>query len=194
LAGAITISGTRLPASYGILFGTLSVVMLSATVVVFWAVASRGIGRRIHALIHRLTHDATVASTGPADQRFGRDVDVAVLALARGPRRKLVGGVVIHAVGKLAMLLEVLVAFRLLGKSIGLADGFVIAVVPIASSVFFSSIPSQIGVQEGAALLVGGGIGLPVTTILAVSLLQRLRQLSFVVVTAIAVSILRPRT
>jgi uncharacterized membrane protein YbhN (UPF0104 family) len=61
----------------------------------------------------------------------------------------------------------------------------VLSSVPIATSVFASAIPSQIGVQEGAQALVCGALGLDPALGLVLVLLQRARQLAFVPLTLI---------
>ncbi|HEY3494277.1 MAG TPA: hypothetical protein VGK73_06310, partial [Polyangiaceae bacterium] len=71
-------------------------------------------------------------------------------------------------------------------------QALVLAVVPIALSFFFSSVPGLIGVQEGAQTLVASALGLAPAAVLALVLLQRFRQLVFAALMPVLLGLARP--
>jgi hypothetical protein len=174
MAGAVVAAPfTTLPVelvSVGLVLGALTLAATAGGLVV---VARAGVGRRLHALLSRVLGDRY------AHETFGRAVDAALVGTVRGPQRPLLGGAAIHLASRAVLSLEVLVGLLVLGVEATPAQAAILAVVPIAVSFVFSSIPSQIGVQEGAQTLIAGAIGLDPTVVLAVVLLQRFRQLAF---------------
>jgi hypothetical protein len=174
VAGAI-VSGlfTTLPRELvggALLVGVLTVAVTAGG---FFMVARAGVGRRVHALLARAFGERY------ASQEFGPAVDAALVLLVRGPRAPLLRGTLIHLLSRAILAFEVGVGLLVLGVATTAAQATTLAVVPIALSFVFSSIPSQIGVQEGAQSLVAQAIGIDPTAALAVVLLQRFRQLAF---------------
>ena len=62
---------------------------------------------------------------------------------------------------------------------------------PIASGVFASSIPSQLGVQEGVLSFTCSALGMPAALGIALALLLRFRQLVFVSITPLLLGLAR---
>lgn len=174
LAGAIAALWTaKLPYAFGFAAVGFSALMLLVTMVGFWLVARFGIGRRLHALLHRMLGAAY------AGEHFVDCVDAALLSLVRGKKQPLLATVACHWVARCCIATEVFVGLWVLGVKTSFANGLILAVVPIALSVLFSSIPSQLGVQEGAQVFVASALGLGPTVGLTLALLQRIRQLTF---------------
>jgi len=99
----------------------------------------------------------------------------------------------LHLVARVVSSAEVLVALWSLHAPTRLADAVVLSSVPIATSLVASSIPSQVGVQEGAQAFVCSALGFDPALGLVLVLLQRLRQLAFVPLTLLLLSAAHPR-
>lgn len=164
---------TRLPGEWVLMAVGMSAAILAVSVSIVWVIARAGVGRRVHALLARIFRGLYTK------EDFGQSVDTSLLALLRGPRRRLASSLGLHMAGRSLIALEVFVGLALLGTHVTIPQGVVLAVVPIALSVFFSSVPSQIGVQEGAQTLVASALGLDPAAILALVLLQRFRQVVY---------------
>lgn len=122
-------------------------------------------------------------------------VDDALKRILGGPRRTLVAGVTLHLGGRLFYTGEIYAALRLLDADPDLAAVAVLAAVPVALSIVGAAVPSQIGLQEGAQGAMAAALGLGATAGLLIVLLQRIRQLLFVPVTAVLLALgpWRPR-
>ncbi|MDR0967052.1 MAG: flippase-like domain-containing protein [Myxococcales bacterium] len=79
---------------------------------------------------------------------------------------------------RLLMSMEIWIGLSLLGARAGFADALIVSVVPLAVSVAFAFIPSQIGVMAAANALVFKALGLDPALGVALALLQNLRQLA----------------
>ena len=84
-----------------------------------------------------------------------------------------------HLAGWVAGTLEVWLGLWLLGHPVTLVDALILEslIQAVRSAAFF--VPGALGVQEGGLILLGGFIGLPPETALALSLLKRIRELLF---------------
>jgi glycosyltransferase 2 family protein len=176
LVGGAAVAGamSTLPATLVAGALVIGVLTLATTAGGLFVVARFGVGRRLQALMKR-----ALGERYSAHPDFGADVDGFVVEVVRGPKGRLVQGVAVHLVSRALLALEVAAGLLVLHAGASTAQAIILAVVPIALSFVFSSIPSQIGVQEGAQTLVAGAIGLDPTLVLAVVLLQRARQLVF---------------
>lgn len=164
---------TTLPVELAVAAIVVGFLTLAVTAIGLVVVARFGVGRRLHALLgkalgERYSHDG-----------FGRSVDTALVDLVRGPSAPLVRGALVHVVSRVVLGLEVAAGLLVLDAGATPAQVVTLTVVPIALSFFFSTIPSQIGIQEASQTLVAAAIGVNPTTALAVVLLQRFRQLAF---------------
>lgn len=186
LAGALAALGTPLARPLVSLALVIAVLTLAVTAAGFWLVSRFGVGNRIQSLLRWLLGK----SYGDAD--FGGQVDRALLDLVGGPISTLLRGAGVHLLGKAAMGFEVYVGLWALGASAGPVETLILAVVPIALSFFFSSVPSQIGLQEGAQTLVASSLGLDPAAVLSLVLLQRLRQLAFASLLPLLLAAARP--
>ena len=172
----VALVATALPVAVPLGAALAAVAMLAIPLGVLFFVIRFGIGKHVQALVRRMLGSAY------SEGGFGDEVDRSMLAMVRGPRARLGAGVLCHMLGRASIACEVYLGLVLLGQHFGWADAVVLAVVPIGLSLVFSSIPSQIGVQEGGQALVAGLLGLSPTVGVALVLLQRFRQVAFAAV------------
>lgn len=171
-----------------LVLGALAIGALTLALSVggFALVARVGLGRRMQALVRRFS------GTSGGDHEFGQRVDERLLEAVRGPIRPLLAAASIHLVGRAAIAIEAYVGLWALGAGASAGQATVLAVVPILLSFFFSSVPSQIGVQEGAQMLVASALNLSPTLVLSLVLLQRFRQLVFAALLPFLLAAARP--
>lgn len=98
----------------------------------------------------------------------------------------------LHLGGRAAGALEVYAGARLLGLPVGAEGTLVLAALPLAVDFAFSMVPSQIGLHEGATALLAGALGLDPAAGVALAFLQRVRQVVFVTLGFVLLT-LRPR-
>lgn len=178
---------TNLPAALSLGAALAALATLAVTLFLLWAAVRGGVGARLQALLRRMLGDAY------ADVEFGRRVDGELLAmLRRGPGR-LALGTLTHMLGRSVILFETYVGLKLMGVPFDVPDAIVLAVVPIGLSLFFSSVPSQIGVQEGGQALVAAALGMSPSVGVTLVLLQRFRQLVFAGVAPLLFNVARSR-
>lgn len=174
LGGAgVAFWGTPLPPAVSLGAAAAALATLSVTAVAVWVGVRSGIGERLQRLLRRMLGSAY------SDATFGRQVDACLLSMLRQGNARLALGTLTHMLGRAVILLEVYIGLQLLGAPASAGDAVVLAVVPIGLSLFFSSVPSQIGVQEGGQALVAAALGLSPSIGVTLVLLQRFRQLVF---------------
>jgi hypothetical protein len=188
LSGAAMSLSTLLPRYLSALAAVTALVILAVTLGALFSVARFGVGKRSQGLLARVLGDAY------RDGSFGESVDASLQGLLQKPRRGLARGLALHFVARLLIGLEVYVALWCLGANASVEDALVLATVPIATALFASSIPSQIGVQEGAQAYTCAALGLPPALGVALVLLQRLRQLAFVSATPFLLALAKARS
>jgi uncharacterized protein (TIRG00374 family) len=179
---------TQLPRFLSAAAAVTSLVILAVTLGALYSVAHFGVGTRLQGLLARVLGDAY------REGHFGESVDAALQGLLKKPRRALARGLALHFVARLLIGLEVYVALWCLGSDASAKDALVLATVPIATALFASSIPSQIGVQEGAQAYTCAALGLPPALGVALVVLQRLRQLAFVSATPLLLALAKARS
>jgi hypothetical protein len=187
LFGAGVALSTRLSPTVALLAAVTAVFIMLLTVLVILAVLRWGIGAGVHGLIGRFLGSAY------GERELGVQVDTAMRALLRRPKRLLVRGLALHILGRAVLGVEVYVALWSLDAPTLVRDAVVLATVPVVTSLFASAIPSQIGVQEGAQALACAALGFDPALGLALVLLQRLRQLAFVPLTPLLIAGARSR-
>lgn len=143
------------------------------------AISRWRIGGGVQRVLRRILGSAVRGSA------LGEQVDRALQQLARERSQALLPAQLLHCVARAVLCMEVYLVLRSLHAPATLAHVLVLSSVPIATSVFASAIPSQIGVQEGAQALVCAALGLDPALGLVLVLLQRARQLAFVPLTLI---------
>jgi hypothetical protein len=173
VGAAVALEATRLPTAVALGATAAALATVIITLALLLGAVRFGVGRRVQALLRRVLGKVYTPDA------FGAEVDAALLVTLREQRFHLVVGVVTHMLGRATILGEVFVALRLLGVASSPADAVVLAVVPIGLSLFFSSIPSQLGVQEGGQALVAAALGMSPSVGVTLVLLQRFRQLVF---------------
>lgn len=184
---AVAFFATRLPAAISLGAAAAALATLTVTVLLLWAAVRSGVGERLQRLLRRMLGSAY------GDAEFGKRVDAELLAAVRRGTGPLVLGTLTHMLGRSVILCEVYVGLKLLGVPFDAPMAVVLAVVPIGLSLFFSSVPSQIGVQEGGQALVAAALGMSPSVGVTLVLLQRFRQLVFAFVAPLLLNVARPR-
>jgi hypothetical protein len=147
-----------------------------------------GMARGLQRIVQRLLGNAN------RDPELGARVDAVLHQhLERRGRPVLLRGLLLHLAARVVASAEVAVALWSLHAPARLGEAIVLSSVPIATSVIASSIPSQVGVQEGAQAFVCAALGFDPALGLVLVLLQRLRQLAFVPVTLLLLSAVKAR-
>jgi hypothetical protein len=188
LLGAVATLGSRLPLALSGVAAAMGIVLFGLSFCLLYVISRWGMGRRLQRLVQRFSGGSAL------EPELGARVDAAVQRLARASaRRRLVAGLLVHFGARVVLGAEVYVALWSLHAQATLRDALVLASVPIATSVVASSIPSQIGVQEGAQAFVCGALGFSPALGLVLVLLQRMRQLLFAPLTLLLLAAARPR-
>lgn len=172
LVAAAAALRTRLPPALAWSMGGLGVLLLVGTFAVLLVLSRGRVVRRVERFLPRWVRQRYVA--------VGAELGAALDGLWRKPRHGLWLGFASHFVSRLVMSLEVHVALWSLNAPTSAADAVVLSAVPAVTSLVASSIPSQIGVQEGAQALASGALGFDPALGFSLVLLQRARQLAFV--------------
>jgi hypothetical protein len=182
---AATLAVPRFDGGYQAAALAVALITLVGAVALGVVVARRGLGARVEAFVSGggraggmagvVGHAAARRESRP---RAGRGAVVAALAL--------------HVCGRALLAAEVAAALWLLGADADIVTTLVLAAVPVALGAVGWLVPSQLGVQEGAQALVCAALGLDPALGVAVVLLQRIRQVVFVMV-ALALLVERRR-
>ena len=183
---AVALEATHLPRPLSLGAAGAALATLAVTGALMWGAIRSGVGRRVQALLRRMLGKLYTADS------FGAEVDAELLSLVRERPLRLGLGVLTHVLARSVILLEVYLALRLLGVAFSPADAVVLAVVPIGLSLFFSSVPSQLGIQEGGQALVAAALGMSPSVGVTLVLLQRFRQLVFAAVAPLLLELGRP--
>jgi hypothetical protein len=174
LAGAlVAMLATPLPNALAWTAFGVGLLTLGATPLGFFLVARFGVGAKVQKLLGPLLGQKARSS------EFGHCVDAELLSILREPERPLWTGAALHLAGRVVLAAEIPVGLWALGADYGPSQALVLAVVPIALSLVFSSVPGQLGIQEGAQALMAPMLGLSPALVLSLVLLQRFRQLAF---------------
>jgi hypothetical protein len=140
-----------------------------------WVSACRGLATPF---IKVLSYTKIHAFASRLDQ--AREVDAAIRSYWSRHQRRMAINLVIQMAARLMVAGEVWVGLALLKVNAGILGALIIATVPMATSVLFPFIPNQLGVEEGAQVLVFAALHLNPGTGLSLTILQRLRQLIIV--------------
>jgi uncharacterized protein (TIRG00374 family) len=171
LGGAIALVHTSgLPPEYTRIT-VVGFVVLAVLVGMVFLLASR------FRLIGRVHHLITRVRRKERDHQFGDDVDTSVERMLRREPGKLAVAFLCNLLYRVAMSLQIVLAFWLLGVTLAWDQALVFSALPIVMAVAGFMVPSQIGVQEGAQALLAHAFGIPETTAVAVVLLLRIRSL-----------------
>lgn len=172
LVGAAAALNTELPEALAWSVAGAGVLLFAGTLLVLLAVSHAPIALRLARWVPRFVRERCGS--------LGSELGEALAALWRKPRRALWLGFWLHFGSRLVLSLEVHVALFCLNAPTSAADAIVLSAVPAVTSIVASSIPSQIGVQEGAQALVSAGLGFDPALGFSLVLLSRARQLAFV--------------
>jgi len=185
--GAVGWALTPLPSLLGGAAFLTAALILVATLGAYWAALRWGIGARLQYALRRVLGRSYEAP------EFGPRVDAELHALLAGKRRELWRCATLHFCARAVLALEVWVTLWILDVPADTGRALVVASVPLATSLFASSIPSQLGVQEASQELVCTALGFAPGVGLSLVLLQRGRQLVFVALTPLLLASARER-
>jgi putative membrane protein len=121
---------------------------------------------------------ARVLGRGWADTAAGAAALHSALTAIYRRQGRVFASFVLHLACWIASTLEVWVALRFAGASLGFATVLVIESLLYAARSIAFAVPNAVGVQEGAYILLGANFGLTPETALALSLLKRARDLT----------------
>jgi hypothetical protein len=183
LVAAIVSVQTKLPNGIRLGLGVIALAILLVTCAGAWVVARIGVGERLSRLLRKLLGSHYGAPS------FGKQVDHALQGLLNGDKRALLSALLVHFVGRCILASETYVALRCLHAAASPAQALVLATAPIASGFFASSIPSQLGVQEGVLMFMCNALGVGSALGIALALLSRVRQLAFVPLTPLLLAL-----
>jgi len=187
VVGAAAALATTLPQLTSALGAAVGVAIFAFSLLALRAIARWKMARGLQRILRRLLGNAY------RDPEVAARVDAAIAQLLEPEARPLlVKGLLLHVAARVVSSAEVLVGLWSLGAPTTLAEALVLSSVPIATSVVASSIPSQIGVQEGAQAFACAALGHDPALGLVLVLLARLRQLVFVPVTLLLLAAARP--
>jgi hypothetical protein len=188
LLATVAALGTPLSAQWIAAGAGAAALIIALSAFTLHAITRWRIGRGVERVLRRILGSAVRESA------LGEQVDQALRKLARERSRALLPAQLQHCLARAVMCVEVYLVLRGLHAPATLVHVLVLSSVPVATSVFASAIPSQIGVQEGAQALVCGALGLDPALGLVLVLLQRARQLAFVPLTLILLGAARGST
>ncbi|HKO93941.1 MAG TPA: lysylphosphatidylglycerol synthase domain-containing protein [Polyangiaceae bacterium] len=189
LLGAVAAFATRLPPLTSGLAAAVGVGMFGFSLLALRAVARWKLAHGLQRLLRRLLGNAY------RDPEIAARVDTALQRLLEAPARPLlVKGLLVHCAARVFISAEVLVALWSLRAPTTFTEALVLSSVPIATSVVASSIPSQMGIQEGAQAFICAALGHDPALGLVLVLLGRLRQLVFLPLTLGLLAAARPPT
>ncbi|MGI5864987.1 MAG: lysylphosphatidylglycerol synthase domain-containing protein [Myxococcales bacterium] len=171
VAATSAILGLALPSSLesetGLVIGAAIAIALALVLVTF----KKGLAGPVMRL---------VASLGikSAESRIARaeEMDATVRTVWREQPKRVLAALGFQLASRVLISAEVWIGLALLGVHEGALAALAISAVPVAVSVVFAFIPSQLGVQDAAMALVFVGLGLDPATGVALTLLQRVRQ------------------
>ena len=187
LLGAAAALTTRLPALASGLAAAVGVALFGLSLLALRAIVRWKMARGLQRILRRVLGNAY------RDPEVAARVDTSIARLLEPEARPvLVRGLLWHSAARVVSGVEVLVALWSLRAPTTLAEALVLSSVPLATSIVASSIPSQIGVQEGAQAFVCAALGHDPALGLVLVLLGRLRQLAFIPVTLLLLAAARP--
>jgi putative membrane protein len=165
----LLISGARGEQLFGpILLGTGAMALVLAA---FLFAQRRGLFGAAVRAIGRVT--GSRRSRGLGAEAEALDAGVAAMY---GDRRAILAGSGWHLAGWLLGVGEVWMAMRFLGHPVDLASAVVLESLGSAVRAAAFAIPGALGVQEGGFVVLGGALGIPPQTCLALSLCKRARE------------------
>jgi glycosyltransferase 2 family protein len=171
LAGGVAlVHAAGLPPQYTRLTTIVVIVLVALVAIGMVLVAKYRLVGRIHHLISRIRRKER-------DHQFGDDVDASIENMLRRKPVALALAFSFNVLFRVAITLQIYVAFRLLGVSLSWIETLLFGALPIVMAVAGFLVPSQLGVQEGAQALLAQSFGIPTTTAVAVVLLLRIRSL-----------------
>ena len=132
----------------------------------------RGGQRILHFVIKRLTGDRKWGALGTVDAVYQN------LSMIYAVQSDLIAGVVMHLIGWIVGVAEVLVVFAFIGNPISLAEALVIESLMHAIRGAAFVIPNALGAQEGGLVLLCAVFGIPPEQAIALSLVKRAADLT----------------
>ncbi|HCF61387.1 MAG TPA: hypothetical protein DFS52_25745 [Myxococcales bacterium] len=172
VAAASAILGLALPRSLesetGLVIGAAVALALALVLVTF----KKGLAGPVMRLVASLGIKSAESKIARAEE-----MDATVRTVWRKQPKRVLAALGFQLASRVLISAEVWIGLALLGVHEGALAALAICAVPVAVSVVFAFIPSQLGVQDAAMALVFIGLGLDPATGVALTLLQRLRQI-----------------
>lgn len=163
MLGGLTAAG---PLVAGLLFAIFLLVLVTA-------LQRIGLGDRFGRALTKFFK----GSLGTAIAAKGALVDQAIRSI-HGDKRAVSKAFLWHLAGWPLRAVEVWLVFYLIGEPIGYAEAAILeGLVMVVRSIAFM-VPGALGIQEGALVLVGGMLGIPTASVLALALVKRGRELA----------------
>jgi putative membrane protein len=171
VALALVIFATVRPGDPLTAFVTMGLFAASIVAIIFTAAQRHGFAI-LGAIANRLTRQSTAVA---ADRAAAINKCIEVI---HGRFSAPVYGFLLHLSGWIAGAAEAWFAFKLMGTSPGFAAVFSIEGLVCAARAAAFAVPSALGVQEGAYVVLGRLYGIRPETVLALSLLKRARDVA----------------
>jgi len=153
------------------LVASLGALLLAALGAGFWIAQGRGLfgagGRALERFLER--------EEGPSLGLRAEEIDRSVAELHRD-RSALAGSFGWHLASWIAGVGEVWLALRFLGTPVGMSAALLLESLGQAVRAAAFAVPGALGVQEGGFVVLGGALGIPPDTCLALSLAKRARE------------------
>ncbi|MBU6282347.1 flippase-like domain-containing protein, partial [bacterium] len=153
------------------LAAALGALLLAGLAAGFWIAQRRGIfgtgGRALERFLER--------SEGPSLGLRAEEIDRSVAAI-HADRAAMLESFGWHLASWLAGVGEVWLALRFLGTPVGMSGALLLESLGQAVRAAAFAVPGALGVQEGGYVVLGGALGIPPDTCLALSLAKRARE------------------
>ncbi|MFM7735668.1 MAG: lysylphosphatidylglycerol synthase domain-containing protein [Alphaproteobacteria bacterium] len=147
-------------------------LLMSGLAAGFWVAQRRGLfgagGRALERFLER--------EEGPSIGLRAEEIDRSVAAI-HADRAAMLGSFGWHLASWVAGAGEVWLALRFLGTPVGMSGALLLESLGQAVRAAAFAVPGALGVQEGGYVVLGGALGIPPDTCLALSLAKRAREI-----------------
>jgi putative membrane protein len=133
----------------------------------FYLAQRRGGQRILRSVVNRLTGDREWRVLGTIDAVYQN------LAIIYAARSGIIASSIVHMAGWILGVAEVLIVFAFMGHPVGIGEALVIESLLHAVRGAAFAIPSALGAQEGALVLLCAAFGIPPEQAIALSLVKR---------------------
>jgi len=171
LLGVIALVAIRGGGRLG-LAAAIGALLMTGLAAGFWIAQRRGLfgagGRALERFLER--------EEGPSIGLRAEEIDRSVAAI-HADRAAMLGAFGWHLASWVAGVGEVWLALRFLGTPVGMSGALLLESLGQAVRAAAFAVPGALGVQEGGYVVLGGALGIPPDTCLALSLAKRAREI-----------------